>query len=120
MIRNFEVIRPLDASVLAWAEGAGLSSFPQQVTNRNLHDSIAQYDVIADQPSSVIVGLTPLIALKVSFRSSIRYLETFEYIVKHAPDIPVPDLLGILATEGLAYTSCGEYPVSRLIRFGVV
>lgn len=103
-IQSLEVTRPLDASVLTWAEGAGLRSFPQQVMNNELNDIIAEYDVIDAQPSSLIVGLTPLIALKVGSRSSIRYLETFEYIVKHAPNIPVATLLGVLTTDGLAYT----------------
>ena len=103
-IQTLEVIRPLDASVVTWAEGAGLRSFPEQVTDHELHDITARCDVIDTQPGSVIVGLTPFIALKVCSRSRIRYLDTYEYIVKHAPRIPVATLLGVLATDRLAYT----------------
>lgn len=104
LIQYLEVTRPLDASILTWAEGAGLRSFPQQVTNKELHDLFFKCDVIDMRPRSVVVGLTPLIALKVSPRSTIRYLETYEYIVKYAPTIPVATLLGVLTTDGFAYT----------------
>ena len=107
---NLMVIRPLDASVHSWAEGAGLQLFPQRVTNMEFHDRILQCDVIASKPSSTVVCLTPLIALKVSRRSSFRYLKTYEYIVKQAPKIPVANLLGILATDRITYTFMRRVP----------
>lgn len=102
-IQDLEVIRPLDASVLIWAEGAGLRSFPRE-TDQKLHDLIARYEVIDNMPGSVVVGLSPSIALKVCPRSRIGYLDTYEYIIKHVPQIPVASLLGVLTTENLAYT----------------
>lgn len=104
LIQNLKVMRPLHASILTWAEGAGLRSFPQRVTNKQLHDLLFKCDVIDLRPRAVVVGLTPLIALKVSQRSMIWYLETYEYIVWHAPTILVAKFLGVLTTDGFAYT----------------
>lgn len=101
---NLVGIRPLDTSIDDWAERAGLQSFPRQITNLELHDCIAEYDVIASKPSSKILCLTPPIALKASPPSSIRYLETYESILKHAPDIPAANPWRALTTNGSADT----------------
>ena len=80
---------------------------PPEVT---LHEAILGHEVIADLPSSIVIGLTPELVIKIASPLAVRYLPIFAHIVFNAPTIPVAHHLGVFTSKLREYVFMRRMP----------
>lgn len=104
------VLHDLQSAVQTWAVEKGLLHFPEAIIEDQLVEAILDYQIIADLPSSTLIGLSPDLVIKSAPLSAIRYLPTFDYIAREVSQLQVAAHLGVLGAESRAYIFMRRVP----------
>ena len=100
---TLEILHAPQPRVLGWAKRMNLDNFPEGLLEGTLRKAVAEHEVIADLPSSAVLSLTLELVIKIADPSTLRYLETFDYVVQNIPSLPVARNLGVLTSRTKAY-----------------
>lgn len=97
-----EILRVLDRNVPIVQAGSPERPFARNFTARGLLEAIERGKVIWDE-GICIVQLNARIAVKFGSGMDIDEAVTITHIRKHAPDLPIPESLGVASIDGYRY-----------------
>ena len=118
--RAVQVLYPLQSAVLglatthlscsAEAPIKGPLDYVDDRTIVALNERIKNGDILWNLGSTTVLGLDSSVAVKVGRSIDIAHISTLQYIQKHAPEVPTPDILGILKTDQNTYFFMSRIP----------
>lgn len=68
-----------------------------------LNKALAQSTILRQLVSTAVLGLDPEVVVKIEHSIDVNHISTLNYIKEHAPNIPTPDVYGVLATDTRTY-----------------
>lgn len=115
-----QVLYPLQSAVLLLATSHLSSSAEAPVKEpldymddrmiAALNETIKNGDILWNLGNTTVLGLNSSVAVKVGRSIDITNITTLQYIQTYAPEVPTPDILGILKTDQNKYLFMSRIP----------